>query len=81
MTKETEYKLITFLLSIIPISIIIGQAVSLFNIVIISTIIITKIILTKNYNFINKQSIILLAILYIYLFHGLDKKVNLLVPK
>ena len=67
MTKETEHKLITFLLSIIPISIIIGQAVSLFNIVIISIIIITKIILTKNYNFINKQSILFLAILYIYL--------------
>ena len=67
MKKDLEYKLIVILLSFLPISIIIGQAVSLLNIVIISIFIITKIIILKNYDFTKSQSFILLLILYLYL--------------
>ena len=51
MKKEIEYKLIIFLFSAMPISIIIGQAVSLINILIISILII-KLVILKNYDFI-----------------------------
>ena len=47
MNKETEYKFITFLFSIIPITIIIGQAVSLINIFLISIYIIIEIVRSK----------------------------------
>ena len=67
MKKDLEYKLIVTLLSFLPISIVIGQAVSLLNIVIISIFIITKIIILKNYDFTKSQSFILLLILYLYL--------------
>ena len=67
MTKEIENKLIVFLFSAIPISIIIGQAISLINIFLISILIILIITLSKNYNFIYNQSIILLFALYLYL--------------
>ena len=67
MKKDLEYKLIVILLSFLPISILIGQAVSLLNIVIISIFIITKIIILKNYDFTKSQSFILLLILYLYL--------------
>ena len=67
MTKEIENKLIVFLFSAIPISIIIGQAISLINIFLISILIILIITLSKNYNFIYNQSIILLLALYLYL--------------
>ena len=66
MKKDLEYKLIVILLSFLPISILIGQAVSLLNIVIISIFIITKIIILKNYDFTKSQSFILLLILYLY---------------
>ena len=67
MKKDLEYKLIVILLSFLPISIVIGQAVSLLNIVIISIFIITKIIILKNYDFTKSQSFILLLIIYLYL--------------
>ena len=67
MKKDLEYKLIVILLSFLPISIVIGQAVSLLNIVIISIFIITKIIILKNYDFAKSQSFILILIVYLYL--------------
>ena len=67
MKKDLEYKLIVILLSFLPISIVIGQAVSLLNIVIISIFIITKMIILKNYDFAKSQSFILILIVYLYL--------------
>ena len=65
--KDIESKIFIFLFSIIPITFIIGQAISLFNIFLISIFILLKIILTKNFIFIKKESFILLVIIYLYL--------------
>ena len=67
MNKEIEYKLLLFLFSILPVSIIIGQAISLINIILISLFIIIKIILLKNYDFAKNSTFKLLIIIYIYL--------------
>ena len=67
MKKEIEYKFIIFLFSLLPISIIAGQAVSLINIIIISIFMIIKLVILRNYDFIKNLSFILLLILYVYL--------------
>ena len=67
MKKGIEYKFIIFLFSLIPISMIVGQAISLINIVIISIFMIIKLVILKNYDFTKNLSFILLLILYVYL--------------
>ena len=67
MKKEVEYKLIMFLFSLMPISMIVGQGVSLLNIVMISIFMIIKLVILKNYDFTKNLSFILLLILYVYL--------------
>ena len=65
--KDIENKTFIFLFSIIPITFIVGQAITLFNIFLISIFIVLKIIFTKNFIFIKKDSFILLVIIYLYL--------------
>ena len=67
MKKGIEYKFIIFLFSLIPISMIVGQAISLINIVIISIFVIIKLVILKNFDFTKNLSFILLLILYVYL--------------
>lgn len=67
MSKEAEYKLLLILFSIIPISMVLGQAVSLINIIVISIFSIFKIIVSKKYNFLKNISFILLCLIYLYL--------------
>ena len=82
MNKEAKYKLITFLFSIIPITMIIGQAVSLINIILISVFIIIEIARSKEFNFLNNVSFILLITIYFYLLFNtlisLDSGISLL---
>ena len=82
MNKEAEYKLITFLFSIIPITMVIGQAVSLINIILISVFMIFEITRSKEFNFLNNVSFILLITIYFYLFFNtlisLDSGISLL---
>ena len=82
MYKETEYKFITFLFSIIPVTMIIGQAVSLINIFLISIFIIIEIVRSKKLDFIKNLSFILLIAIYFYLlfntFISLDQSISLL---
>ncbi len=82
MNKETEYKFITFLFSILPITIIIGQAVSLINILLISIFIIIEIIRSKKYYFLKNITFILLIVIFLYLlfntFISLDKNISFL---
>ena len=82
MNKETEYKFITFLFSIIPITIIIGQAVSLINIFLISIYIIIEIVRSKKLDFFKNLSFILLIAIYFYLlfntFISIDQSLSLL---
>ncbi len=67
MSKNAENNFIIFLFSIIPISIIVGQAVSLINILLISIFLFIQIFRAKNFEFRNSVPIILLIIIYIYL--------------
>ena len=67
MSKNAENNFIIFLFSIIPISIIVGQAVSLINILLISIFLFIQIFRAKNFEFRNSVPIILLLIIYIYL--------------
>ncbi len=67
MKKEAEYKFIIVLFSLMPISMIVGQAVSLINIVMISIFMIVKLVILKNYDFTKNLSFKLLLILYVYL--------------
>ena len=82
MNKEAKYKLITFLFSIIPITIIIGQAILLINIILISVFIIIEITRSKEFNFLKNFSFILLITIYFYLlfntFISLDSGISLL---
>tara|TARA_B100000401_G_C52774216_1_gene704838 strand:+ start:247 stop:1485 length:1239 start_codon:yes stop_codon:yes gene_type:complete len=67
MSKNAENNFIIFLFSIIPISIIVGQAVSLINILLISIFLFIQIFRAKDFEFRNSVPIILLLIIYIYL--------------
>ena len=82
MNKEIEYKFITFLFSILPISIIIGQAISLINILVISIFIIIEIIRSKKYYFLKNITFILLFGIFLYLmfntYVSLDKGISFL---
>jgi len=82
MNKETDYKFITLLFSIIPISMIIGQAVSLINILLISIFMIIEIIRSKKFYFLKNISFVLLILIYLYLlfntFISLDKNISFL---
>ena len=80
MNKDIEFKFFTFLFSIIPITMIIGQAVSLINIIIISIFIIIKIIKSKKFDFLKNISFILLTVIFLYLLFNtmisLDKGIS-----
>ena len=82
MIKDIEYKFLTFLFSIIPITMIIGQAVSLINIIIISIFIIIEIIKSKKFDFLKNISFILLTVIFLYLLFNtmisLDKGISLI---
>jgi len=82
MNKEIEFKFITFLFSILPISIIIGQAVSLINVLLISIFIIIEIIRSKKYYFLKNITFILLFGIFLYLlfntYISLDKNISFL---
>ena len=82
MNKEIEFKFITFLFSILPISIIIGQAISLINVLLISIFIIIEIIRSKKYYFLKNITFILLFGIFLYLlfntFISLDKNISFL---
>ena len=82
MNKETEYKFITFLFSILPITIIIGQAVSLINILLVSIFIIIEIVKSKKYYFLKNITFVLLIVIFLYLlfntFISLDKNISFL---
>ena len=67
MIKNFEDKIGIFLFSVIPISVIIGQAVSLTNILLISIFLTIQIIRVKNLNFFKSKPLILLLIIYVYL--------------
>ena len=82
MNKEIEYKFLTLLFSVLPISIIIGQAVSLINILLISIFIIVEIIRSKKYYFLKNITFILLVGIFLYLlfntYISLDKNISFL---
>ena len=67
MIKNFENKIIILLLSFIPISMVIGQAISLANIFIVSIFLIIQIIKAKNFNFTSNTTFIMLLIIYAYL--------------
>ena len=67
MIKNFEDKIVIFLFSVIPISVIIGQAVSLTNILLISIFLTIQIIRVKNFNFFKSKPFILLLVIYVYL--------------
>ena len=67
MIKNFENKITILLLSSIPISMIIGQAISLANIFIVSILLIIQIAKAKNFNFTSNTTFILLLIIYAYL--------------
>ena len=61
------YNYFLILFSVIPLSIIIGPAVSIINILLIDLSFIVLVIYKKNYSFLKNKTIIYLLILYIYL--------------
>lgn len=61
------YNLFLFLFSIIPISILIGPSISLFNILVIDIFFIILIIKSNNYSFLKNKNFRFLLILFIYL--------------
>ena len=65
--NKITYNYFLILFSLIPISIIIGSAVSVINILLIDLSFIILIIYNKNFKFFKNKSIICLFILYIYL--------------
>ena len=65
--NKIQYNYFLFLFSIIPISIVIGQSVSLINILLIDISFIILMILNKNFSFFQSKSIKYFFILYIYL--------------
>ena len=68
-----------FLLSIIPLSIILGPSISLANIIIINIFILIVLIYQKEFHFIKDPSIKLILVLYIYLiFNTLISQDNLI---
>ena len=67
MIKAIENKFFIFLFSLLPITIILGQAVSLLNIILISIFIIIKLPINKNFDFVKNKTFILLGIIYLYL--------------
>ena len=67
MIKNLENKIIILLFSFIPISMIIGQAISLANIFIVSIFLIIQIIRAKNFNFTSNTTFKFLLIIYAYL--------------
>ena len=67
MTKKINKYIYIFLVSLIPISIIIGSAISLINILLISTTAIFLIILSKKRYFFKNIEILIFIILFIYL--------------
>ncbi len=67
MINKFENKIIISLFSFIPISMVIGQAISLANIFIVSIFLIIQIIREKNFNFTSNATFILLLLIYAYL--------------
>ena len=65
--NKYTYNYFLFLFSIIPITIILGSAVSLFNIFLIDFSFIILLIYKKNFFFLKNKTISYLFILYIYL--------------
>ncbi len=82
MNKEIKFKFMTFLFSILPISIIIGQAISLINVLLISIFVIIEIIRSKKYYFLKNITFILLFGIFLYLlfntYISLDKNMSFL---
>ena len=82
LNKEIEYKFLTFLVSILPITIIIGQAISLINITLISIIITIEIVKSKKFYFLKNISFILFVVIFLYLLFNtlisLDKSMSFL---
>ena len=67
LIQEKANKLIFFLLSILPISIILGSSISLFNVVLLSLIILSLIYYQRDTGFIKNSSAKLIFFLYLYL--------------
>jgi len=67
LSERKIYKIYFFLLSTIPISIILGSSISLVNVVILSIFSLTILIYQKEFNFLNSISIKLIVVLYFYL--------------
>lgn len=67
MYKNNINNFFLFLFSILPISIIAGSSISLFNIVILDISFLILIILRKDFRFLKSKTIIYLFILYLYL--------------
>jgi len=67
MNQKNIERLLLILISIIPISIIVGSAASLANIIIFDFLFIFLLFLRKEFNWINSQIIKILLFLYLYL--------------
>ena len=67
MNKELIEKTYVVLFSLIPISIIFGPAISLINILLISFVYLTHLIITKNFGFTKKPTFLILVLIYFYL--------------
>ena len=82
MNKENEKKIFLFLISFLPISIIVGSSTSLINILLVCLIYLIFLINYKNFNFTKSNAIVLLLLCYLYLifnsFISLDPKLGAL---
>ena len=65
--NKNIYSYFLILFSLIPVTIIVGSAVSVVNILLIDFSFIILIIYNKNFNFLKNKTIIYFFILYIYL--------------
>ena len=67
LSERKIYKIYFFLLSAIPLSIVLGSSISLINVVILSIFSLTIFIYQKEFNFLNSIPIKLIIVLYFYL--------------
>ena len=67
LSERKIYKIYFFLLSTIPLSIVLGSSISLINVVILSIFSLTILIYQKEFNFLNSIPIKLIIALYFYL--------------
>ena len=76
MNKEIIEKIYVVLFSLIPISIILGSAIFLINILLISFVYLTHLISTKNFGFIKKPTFLILVLIYFYLIFNSFVSIN-----